>query len=305
MDKPTDIADLDRFAQMIGVPKFVLTKQIFSADRYYKTFRISKRSGAGYRTISAPAKELKGIQRWILVNILRHLPISPASTAFRPGCSIVKNAAPHCCSEFVLAVDIADFYPSISTKRVLGLFKQVGYCKEVAFALARLTTCKGILPQGAPTSPEIANLICRHLDARLLGFSSRNGWKYSRYCDDLTISGSGHVTSGAIKTVEDIVLTEGFVVRESKTHMMRKNRRQIVTGLVVNEKPSIPRFMRKRLRAIFHQAALDPNDFVTRFDELSGHAAYLKMVRPADPMLCTGGMVETCLEALKSCTHQT
>ncbi len=276
------ITDIECFAQMLGVPKYVLTRYIFLADRHYKQFRIRKRSGHGYRTICAPSKQLKGIQRWIMAFILRKVEVSSASTAFRPGNSIVHNAAAHVGKEFVFTADIKDFFPAITTQRVVGLFKSLGYPPRVAWSLGKLTTYQGNLPQGAPSSPDIANIICRKLDGRMLALARKREWSYTRYCDDITVSGEGHLGT---RLVARIIEEEGFELNKQKTRLIRRNGRQTVTGLVVNAQVSVPRYRRKIIRAIFHQASLEPTGFAHRNAELAGHLAYLKMVRPADPML--------------------
>jgi len=276
------INSLEDMADKLGVPKFVLTRYIFQADRHYKQFRIAKRSGHGYRIICAPSKQLKGIQRWIMAFILRKVHLPTPSTAFRPGCSIVQNAKPHTDQDFVFNADIKEFFPSITARRVCGVFKSLGYPGEVAFALARLTTFQGQLPQGAPTSPDIANIICRKLDSRIEGLCNKRGWAYTRYCDDITISGDGGISSTTISTISEIVEDEGFMLNSRKTHTVRQNGRQMVTGLVVNEKVSIPRYQRKRWRAVFHQAKLEPKRFVERTAQLQGYISLLRMVNPSD-----------------------
>ncbi len=280
-----NVDNLSQFAEKLDIPKYILTRYVFSADYFYKAFRVRKKSGAGYRTICAPSPELKGLQRWILTNILRKQEISEASMAFRPTCSTLKNAKQPSGRNFVFSADIKDFFPSITVERVFGLFRQLGYSKEMTFALARLTTYKGKLPQGAPSSPEIGNLICRSLDNRLLKFCELREWSFTRYCDDLTISGNSNLSEAAIQKIHKIVTTEGFHLNKAKTHLTRKNSRQLVTGLVVNHHPSIPRNTRKRLRAILHQAFLNPKDFVHRYNELKGYEAYIHMVNPDDKLL--------------------
>jgi len=276
------INSLGDMGHRLGLPKFMLTRYIFQADRHYKQFRIPKRSGHGYRIICAPSKQLKGIQRWIMAFILRKVDVSAQSTAFRPGCSVVLNAEVHVRKHFVFNADIKDFFPSITVRRVCGLFKSLKYPGEVAFALARLTTFKGRLPQGAPSSPDIANIICRKLDSRLQGLCDKRGWSYTRYCDDITISGAGAISNSTISTISEIVRDEGFVLNPRKTHTVRQKGRQMVTGLVVNEKMSIPRYQRKRWRAVFHQAKLEPKRFVARTAELQGYISFLRMVNPGD-----------------------
>lgn len=275
------ITSVEEFARKLGIPKFVLTRYVFQADRYYKRFRIKKRSGHGYRPIDAPSKELKGVQRWIMNFILRKVPLHEACTAFRPSCSIVRNAEVHVGHEFVLSCDIADFFPSISVRRVFGVFRSLAYNDEVSFALARLTTYREKLPQGAPSSPDIANIVCWRLDCRLDGLAKKRGWTYTRYADDITVSGNGDVRS-ELRLVETIVEDEGFGVNRRKVRVIRASGRQTVTGLVVNRVVNLPRYRRHVWRALFHQADLYPLRFRPRAAELEGYTAFLSMVRPND-----------------------
>src|SRR5581483_7153280 len=148
----------------------------------------------------APAPELKAVQRRIAKKLLQTHPLHDACNGYRAGKSIVSNAVPHLDKDFVLNIDIKDFFTTISSKRVLGLFCSMGYSEETSYLLARLCTREGALPQGAPSSPDIANLICRRMDHRLSQFCKRREWHYTRYCDDITISGAGspHASLGTI-----------------------------------------------------------------------------------------------------------
>ena len=284
---PTMVAidSLDQLASLLGLPKYVLTGYIFQADRHYQQFRIGKRSGRGYRTICAPSEALKGLQRWVTVFILRDVELHPACMAFRKGYSILSNADPHVGRGFVYNADIRDFFPSITAARVVGLFKSFGYSGEVAFGLGKLVTYGGRLPQGAPSSPDIANIVCRVLDTRLCGLSAGHGWAYTRYCDDITISGEDGFSRGMEDVVARIVRECGFDLNSRKTHVTRKGGRQVVTGLVVNTHVAIPRYLRRTWRATFHRATLEPGSYKHRLAELEGYIAYLSMVSPNDPML--------------------
>ena len=279
-----DIPDRPHLAAMLGLPMRMLRNYYANADYYYKQFRIQKRSGYGYRIICAPSRELKGIQRWIMAFILRQVELPEVCMAFREGRSILDNASPHVSKEFVFSADIKDFFPSITIDRVVGLFKSLGYPSRVSYALAKLTTCQGRLPQGAPSSPDIANVICRGLDARLSGFCAKRNWEYTRYCDDITISGSGGINT-QIAVVNQIIEEEGFQLNPRKTGVVRRSGRQTVTGLVVNECVRIPRHKRKIWRAVFHQASMEPWLFTQRIQELEGFVAFLNMVRPQDPAI--------------------
>jgi len=274
------IQNLDDFAKLLGIPKFILTRYIFQADSFYKMFRIGKRSGRGYRIISAPSSELKGIQRWINVFILNKIPLPDECIGFRIGHSICDNASPHVKKDFVFHLDVEDFFPTITISRVVGLFKALGYSKEVAFGLGKLTTCQNKLPQGAPSSPSISNIICRKLDYRIRGYCTKRDWSYTRYCDDITISGMGHMPQNNF--ISEIIRNEGFKINSQKTNIMRRNTHQRVTGLVVNEGVNVSKHRKKIWRAIFHQANLQPDKFHYRRAELLGYIEFLKMICPTD-----------------------
>lgn len=269
---------LHDLSELLGLCEFDLRRLIFHSHEYYRQFRRRKKSG-GFRTITAPARVLKEVQRAIVEQLLRELPLPDACTGFRQGFSILHNALPHAGKRFVFNTDIESFFPSITAERVIGLFSSLGYPRRIALALARLTTFNNVLPQGAPTSPFIANLICRQLDRRLGGFCSSKEWKYTRYCDDITISGNDLFSLKDVHAVRRIISSEGFEVNASKTRLRRRNASQVVTGLVVNEHPNISRQQRRVLRAAFHQAMHNPQKYASERKTLEGKVALCKMLK--------------------------
>ena len=283
-------------AQALGVPLSFLRRCVFSADKHYKHFHVAKRSGRGWRRVSAPSMTLKGIQRWILYFILRPQDFEEACTGFRPGISIVDNAGRHIGSEFVANADIADFFPSITAPRIFGLFRNLGYPKEVCFALTRLCTCDGRLPQGSPASPDIANLIARRLDRRLASICDVRHWRYSRYADDITISGSGS-SQRALELIEKIVVEEGFELNKRKSHVARRGACQLVTGLVVNDKLGVSRVYRRRLRAAIHHLEIGQPSALTERCRIQGRISFLKMIDPNSPIVARGERVLKELES--------
>ncbi len=288
-------------ARLMGLPKFMLTRILFSADSRYKEFRIPKRSGRGYRRIAAPSMELKGLQRWVSAFVLKPVKLSDDCMGFRKGRSIVDNAYRHIDNTFVLNVDIKDFFPTITRPRIIGMFKSMGYPKNVASALARLCTYKGVLPQGAPSSPDVSNIIGCRLDARLAAYCAKKSWKYSRYCDDISISGFQPPSQRQIDFICDQILAEeGFSVNRAKVHIRRQNSCQLVTGLVVNKHVSVPKYLRKRFRARLHRAMIDPGGHKNDYAEIAGFASFLRMVNPSDSLLMPDGKVSRTLAALQA-----
>lgn len=245
----------------------------------YTRHTIPKRDGSP-REICAPKATLKAVQRRLLARVLAAVPAHPAAHGFVPGRSTATNARPHCGAAVVVKLDLKDFFPSVSYPRVAGLFARLGYptgtpnrgftkddaAPAVAQTLARLCCyvedaadrwADAYTPQGAPTSPAIANLVCRRLDARLAGLAARTGGVYTRYADDLTFSFPAvRVNPVWLRgAVTRIVTAEGFTVHPDKFRVARAGRRQSVTGLVVNSRPQPPREVRRVLRAALHNCA--------------------------------------------------
>ncbi len=272
---------------------------------HYRRFTIPKRGG-GERAIWAPLPTLKAAQRWVLRNVVEKLPVHGSAHGFLPGRSILTNAAAHTGARVVLKVDVKDFFPTVTLRRVKGIFRKAGYREQVATLLALLCTeaprevveqdgqtyyvslGPRCLPQGAPTSPALTNTLCLRLDRRVSGLARRLGWRYTRYADDLTFSlPLGHRDKprlGALLGgVRRIIEAEGFRLHPDKTRVHRSGGRQQVTGLVVNGSapPRVPRALRRRLRAAAHNLArgktLPEGETVER---LAGYAAYVHMTDP-------------------------
>jgi RNA-directed DNA polymerase len=264
-------------ANELEISEFELSKYIFRADYLYKRFSIPKKSG-GQRHISAPSKELKRIQKWISENLLRSVAVHESCTGYRVGKCIVDNARPHVGKDFVLNADIEDFFPSINQNRVTALFESLGFQQKMAGYLSKLCTHNEILPQGAPTSPDLSNLICKTLDEKLSEFCEKRNWSFTRYCDDITISGNGVLTRAEIDTICGIITSEGFKVNDKKLRVARKTSQQRVTGLVVNERVNLPRRERRRVRAMIHRKEVSGLTSKSALNKIHGHVAFAKMV---------------------------
>lgn len=273
---------------------------------HYVQFEVPKKSG-GMRTLSAPHKTLAAAQEWVLANILAKLPTETAAHGFVPGRSTMTNAVPHAGQDVVVNVDLEAFFPSIGFVRVRHLFRRVGYSGSVATLLALLCTeCprrrvvyagkpyfvalgpRG-LPQGACTSPAISNQIARKLDRRLTGLAAKLGCNYTRYADDLTFSsgpGFRDKVGYLLARIRHITEEEGFSINPKKTRVQRPESRQMVTGLVVNTSPAVPRDIVRRLRAILHRAKTDGLAAQNRDGHphfcawVEGMIAYISMVKP-------------------------
>lgn len=222
-------------------------------DKRYRQMKIRKKSG-GVRQLSVPDDYLKIVQRSILDKLLADAPLHDSCHGFRGTRSVTTNATPHQNTELVINIDLKDFFTTVTANRVYGIFKQLGHGDFASSLLTRLTTYKGALPQGAPTSPALANLAASRMDSRLNGLAEKIGASYTRYADDLTLSGTTSIIS-CLPLVRKIITEENFQIAEHKFHIARPKDRQVVTGLTVNEKLSIPRSIRKQIRAVAHHIA--------------------------------------------------
>ena len=251
-------------------------------DSFYHDFTMAKRSG-GQRTILAPVAWLKFLQRQIHEKILTPAALHPACHGFRPAHSIITNARPHTAKEVVINIDLRDFFPGISAGRIYGLFCSLGWQPNESRFLTRLCTYKGYLPQGAPSSPMLANLVARRLDSRLAGLAAKMNSAYSRYADDLTFSGPRSLLS-CLPLVRKLIAEEGFQVAEEKVRITGKGNRQEVTGLVVNSQVAVPRRTRRKLRAALHHLRNGKpatwNGTKCTLDSLRGRMAFLESVQP-------------------------
>ena len=267
----------------------------------YHEFSIAKRSG-GTRIIAAPDPSTRAIQRTIHRRLLGRLSAHPCATGFEAGHSIVTNASVHVRKAVVLRMDLRDYFHSTSAARVYEYFRTIGWNQEAGELLTGLCTRNGGLPQGAPTSPRLSNLVNYPLDARLAGLArtlrahyqnpktlqkmvipaAENATiAYTRYADDITFSfdrDSHHAIQAIIWMTKKIVAEYGYQLHQRrKLTIRRPHERQQVTGLVVNERVSLPRPTRKRLRAVEHALATGRPASMSR-EQLAGWRALQHMI---------------------------
>lgn len=226
------IFDIKHFALLIGMSASDMTKILFAEECFYTHGKIPKKSG-GHRELDMPSVEVKYIQRWILDNILEKIHISEYAIGFCKRKSILDNAKLHINKHCIVNMDIKDFFPTITYEQVFRMFLYFGYTREVSFALAKLCTFNGRLPQGSPASPYLSNILCLKLDARLSALAKKYEADYSRYADDITFSGNRDIKNIA-KVAISIIKDEGFEVNDKKTRILYPHQRQEVTGLLVN-----------------------------------------------------------------------
>ena len=301
------IKDVKDLANKMGVNlkelRFLTYTQKLSHKTDYVRFKMAKKTG-GFREISAPKPRLKRLQYWILENILNKVTVSKETHGFVAKKSIVTNALPHVNQAVVINCDLENFFPTLSYPRVKGLFKSLGYSAEVATVLAILTTeaeqkevaldgeilylytGQRYLPQGAPSSPMITNLICRKLDKRMSGIAKTLNFTYTRYADDMTFSSNSYGKINKMMFwIKGITKEEGFILHPKKTKIMKKGARHEVTGVVVNEKLSVNKKELKRFRALLHQIehnGVEGQSWHGKSENLMasiwGYANFIKMV---------------------------
>jgi len=269
------IFSLKHLSIILGIEFDDIKKIIRNRNHHYSYFLIKKRNG-GFRRIVAPHQPIRDIQKWIKVNILDNVEPSIHATGFVKKKSILDNAKVHENSNVILNIDLVNFFETITEKRIYGIFKSFGYCNNLAVELAKLCTvnipkklydelsdegkdsfrdflqlCDPVLAQGASTSPSISNLICRRLDLRFSKLANKQGVNYSRYADDITFSGDENQIP-KISLIKRIISEEGFKINWSKVGRFKQGQRQLVTGLLIDNKTRIPKKFKKDIYRHLH-----------------------------------------------------
>ena len=301
--KLPEIANPAELAQWLGLTDseaawFADRKNINTGKSSHYSYRVFEKPGKTARLIEAPKTRMKELLRRLLVDIFAKIPVHAAAHGFVVGHSIKSFAAPHVGQACVLKMDLADFFPSISRARVESLLITAGYDESVAELLAGMCTnraprdvapspiyTKPHLPQGAPTSPAIANLCMFRADRRLRGLAESAGAVYTRYADDLAFSGGPNVARLAPYAAA-ILEEEGFHVNHRKTRVMRRGTRQKLAGLVVNEKVNVSRAEFDGLKALLTNcarmgpASQNRDDIADFRAHLNGRVAFVESVSP-------------------------
>lgn len=243
---------------------------INNIDFYYRSYPIKKKSGA-LRWINAPQEPLKTYQKKILNGILYNFSPHECAVGFIKNLNVKVGASRHLGNKTILCMDIENFFGSITLYKVYAAFSymlanldvrvypQFMYTKNDVEFLVKLTTYKGAVPQGAPTSPALINIICKPMDKELNIFAQENGLVYTRYADDLTFShkAKNYDMKNIIKGVKSILIKHGFVTNNRKTRVLKPHKRMSVTGVVINEKLNTPKFLRRQIRAQLHNILRD------------------------------------------------
>jgi len=240
------IYNTSHLSELLGYKKEYLKKAALHTSYFYRDFEITKKNG-NKRPISEPLPSLKEIQIWILKNILEKVPVSRFAKAYKPKTSLMENLKFHKNQPKVFTLDLENFFSSIKIELVEKVFHELGYSKMVSNLLAKLCSRDNSLPQGAPTSPYLSNLIFKEADTIISDFCIQQKIRYTRYADDLSFSGDFDENE-LLNKVTDAVEKLNLRINESKTKLMTPNMRQTVTGIVVNDKPQVAFNKRNELR---------------------------------------------------------
>ncbi len=218
-----------------------------NADSNYNEIIIRKKSG-NLRFLYEPSKILKSIQRRILKNVLEERKLSKYACAYRKNYGLLENCNVHVGKKIVLKLDIKNFFDSINFNKVYNeCFYEGLYPKKLGMLFANLCIYNNKLPQGAPTSGYISNLVMRSFDEKLGKYCELNNISYTRYSDDMSFSGSFNVND-LISYVETLLKENGFKLNKKKTKIITQKRRQQITGIVVNQKLNVRKTYRRKIR---------------------------------------------------------
>lgn len=253
------IFDFVHLAMYFKCSSEVLKGVVANVERHYDEYKIRKKAG-GDRPIEAPDYLLKDIQRWIYINILcKDTSINDCVHGFIPKSmnkdkvrGVLTNAAPHAGHDWLINIDLKNFFHTVKLNKVKDYFSSLGYEDEVVKTLTALCTYKSRLPQGAPTSPMLSNIIASTMDVMMLKYCNKRGIVYTRYADDLTFSANSDVEVPPIEDIYKIVYLNGFKVNRMKTKVRYKGCRQEVTGLTVTNGVHVSQRFKKEILRELH-----------------------------------------------------
>lgn len=239
-------SDVQSLSQILKVSVRQLYMLSNNQHKHYTHISIKKSNGK-IRDIYAPNSFLKVVQRKLLDNYLIRLEPSEYSYAYCKGISVADNAAVHIGKKKILKLDISHFFDSIDYDMVYSAVRKLGLSVQATTLIVNICTLNSLLPQGAPTSPHIANLVMRYFDERIGNLCRSQDIAYSRYCDDMTFSGDFN-ENALTETVSHMLYRQGFSLNTQKTICVFNSQKQLVTGIVVNHKMQVSRNKRKKIR---------------------------------------------------------
>jgi len=259
--------------------KGYLQRILSNTNKYYRVTSKKKKTGK-LRRIESPGKVLKGIQRWLLNVRISQDKVPSNIFGFIPHRNIKDNALMHINNRFLLNMDIEDFFPSIGSKKIQKAFQKLGYSKEKSEIYTKLCTYNEHLPQGAPTSPSISNLIFIDIDINILKITTAAAITYSRYADDLSFSSNNFEDLKLLeKKIIKLLNKNNFSINRNKTKYLTRKNKFTVTGLILNSgKPTIGRDKKRLLRSMIHHYISKKN--VSLESKILGHLSFIKDIEP-------------------------
>jgi RNA-directed DNA polymerase len=276
--KPFHIRTKEELARLLAVGPFEIDQVMANRRMYYRSFKRLKSDGT-FRVLYNPQGPLKLLHQKVKRNIIDLAPVLGCVHGGVRGRSVITNARLHVNKDIVFCLDIKDFYPSVRPTVVCTIFEYLGFGSEVAHLLTDITTWDNQLPQGVATSTGLANLSMTRVDVRLQALADKQGFAYSRWVDDLTISGSRRLLDFR-RLIQRIVTEEGFVIKPEKLRTMHSGMRQVVAGVVVNRKPNVPKEDRKLIRQCVFQFRASRRRDSTLLDHIRGKISWLSQVNP-------------------------
>jgi retron-type reverse transcriptase len=270
------MSSIDDIAKEARLSKDTIYRLSKYSSEYYKTYEIPKKSG-GVRKIAQPSRMMKGMQGWILVNILNRLKPSINSTGFRKGLNLLDNVMPHIGAVEILNLDIKDFFNSTNSKKVFELYRSIGYNILISHILTKICTFEKSLPQGGPCSPTLANLTNSKLDRRIAKFCAQRSIIYTRYADDLTFSlPQLNYSKFLLKVITEIIEDEGYKVNSKKTRFAGISSQKKITGLILSDKKvGIGRKQYRLLRAKIYNYSKLKRRSEKKENHINGWLSYL------------------------------
>ena len=240
------IYNTSHLSLLVGYNGNYIRRAVVYGSYFYRSYHILKKNGKT-RILQEPLPSLKEIQHWILNNILYKIKVSKYAKAYVSGRGIRDHAKYHTKEKRVLTLDIKTFFDKIPFDKTEEIFLKVGYSKSISNILTKLCYLNKKLPQGAPTSPCISNLVLREFDENVALFCAKNKYKYTRYADDMAFSGDIKKTA-LIKFIKIELRKVGLLLNNDKTKLMLQNVPQLVSGIVVNTKAQVPKIKRNAIR---------------------------------------------------------
>ncbi|MGR6837832.1 reverse transcriptase family protein [Aliivibrio wodanis] len=282
------IFELTHLAYLLGVDKDLLKGIVFRNERFYRNFEIPKKCG-GVRKIDSPYPKLQYIQKWVKTHILEALPISRSAYAYVKGHSHIVHAKKHIGAKEIYKADIKNFFENIPFLKVQKVFITAGYSHKISHQLAKICTIYGHLPQGAPSSPILSNIILYDMDLEFKRLAVAHSCFYTRYADDLCFSGD-IITEELIDSIKKVLSFNDFTLNDNKSKIVSGSVRKIITGLVINDDGlRVPKKIRREYRKKSYyliknglkefdgsRCKLDP----LYIDSVIGTGAYILQVEP-------------------------